>query len=158
MRTAAILATWNVVFQTGAWLCFGFLFLSMGSRGAGIALFCVSGLIAAFFGWMARLTWRALKEGWGSLHSRTDGSDVLLENPFNFALGKKKRFPSGDTVKISVANRVRRGKPQSAWTIKGTRSTLVFYAAGAWTEAAWYELGAALQRLGFTIVAEPTAD
>ncbi len=152
------MATWNVAFQTGAWLCFGALFISMGHPAAAAAMFGVGALVAAFFGWMAWLTWRALKMGWGCVHSRLDGSDVLLENPFNFAFGKKKRFPHGDTVKLSVKNRMKMGKPQSAWTMSGTRTTVVFYAAGAWTEARWYELGAGLQRLGFTIVTEPNSD
>ena len=158
LRTSAILANWNVGFQTAAWLCFGTLFTSMGYRIAGVMMFCLSAVFAAFFGWMAWLQWQALKKGWGSLHARSEGSDILIENPFNLALGKKKRFPRGDTVTLSVRNRVRMGRPQSGWTVSGSRSTVVFYAKGPWTEARWYELGEGLHRLGFAIAAEPKVD
>jgi len=102
--------------------------------------------------------WRAVKECWGALHARLDGDDVILGNPFNLVPGKKKRFASGDTVKVSVASRTARGKPLSVWTIAGSGGTVVTNGPAPWTHAQWYELVEGLQRLGFTVVAEATPD
>ena len=122
------------------------------------ALACLLVLLSGLLGWLAFVYWRASREGWGALHARLDGADVILGNPFNLVPGKKKRFASGDTVKVSVASRRARGKPLSVWTIAGSGGTVVTNGPAPWTHAQWYELVEGLQRLGFTVVAEATPD
>ncbi len=124
--------------------------LSLVVLGVMVSCFGISGWLAWFFWW-------TLKKGWGVLQARLDGGDVILGTPLSMILGRGKRFASGDTVKLSVACRTRKGRLFSEWTITGSRGTVVAKSLGVWTEGQWYELGEGLRRLGFTVVTEPEA-
>lgn len=143
------------IFQTVVMLCLGVFGFMMSAPLVGWGALGLAVFAASTFGWLASLQWRALKCGWGTLHARGDGDDVIVDNPFNLAFGKKKRFPRGDTVTLAVANRMLKGRPVSEWTVTGTRETVTVKAAGQWTQEQWYELAEGLQRLGFTVVTEP---
>lgn len=149
------MATSAAIFQTVGMLCFGVFGFMMSAPLVGWGALGLAVFAASTFGWLASLQWRALKCGWGTLHARLDGADVILGNPFDLAFGKKRKFARSDTVRLAVANRTLMGRPVSEWTIAGTRGTVVVKAAGQWTQEQWYELAGGLQRLGFTVVAEP---
>jgi len=157
LRRSANLATSAAIFQTVGMLCFGVFGFMMSAPLVGWGALVLAVFAASTFGWLASLQWRALKCGWGTLHARLDGADVILGNPFDLAFGKKRKFARSDTVRLAVANRTLMGRPVSEWTIVGTGATVVAKSLGMWTQEHWYELAEGLQRLGFTVITEPQA-